>query len=193
MTNQREHTFGRVVPWDSAPEPGLYEVDPRHPAHWPLWFARKDPWQKVSDPTISDLEFVITGFGEALQKRSPEAFEEDRYIRFCLTFDGYAWAIAQGQLHNIDNPHEAIQYFTTRVLLIGGMSTTQGGPLDADAEERFANFCSVEELRTAMFHRQRSHYKSGGHEDFLSEYPELRQFARAIAAKLRRSADFDER
>ncbi len=193
MTNQRERTYGRVVPWNPTPEPGQYEVNPRHPAHWPLWFTRKDAWQKVSEVAIDDLEFLITGFGEASPIGSLEAFEQDRYIRFCLTFDGYAWAITQGQLHNIDNPHEAIQYFTTRVLLIGGMSTTQGGPLDSDAEERFATFCSVEELRTAMFHRQRSHYKMGGGEDFLSEYPELRQFARAIAAKLRRAADFDER
>lgn len=193
MTSQREHIYGRVVPWESTPEISQYEVDQRHPAHWPLWFTRKDPWQKISEPMIDDLDFLITGFGEALPEISLEAFEEDRYIRFCLTFDGYAWATTQGPLHNIENVNEAIQYFTTRVLLIGGMSTTQGGPLDADAEERFANFCSVEELRTAMFHRQRSHYKRGGYEDFLSEYPELRQFARAIAAKLHRSASLDER
>jgi hypothetical protein len=179
MTNHQLHDYGEVVPYDSTSN--NLETNPKLSGHWPLWYIREDPWQKVPELKPDDLKFLITGFDERPPFGSQERFENDRYMRFCLTFDGHEFAVTQ---MNISDPHDAIAKLTTRILLIGGMPAPGKGTLAVDSEQRFAQFCTVDELRASMFHHQRGHRAMGGDESLLEDYPYLRQMARAIAIQI---------
>ena len=181
--------FGELSPWPSAPEltPNA-ELDSSLPEHWPLW-ARLKNNQQLLQPTTDDVEFLIHGFHEVhpwLNGELESSFEEDRYQRFCLSFDGYWWSNQRYPSAEV-NSVVLLSAIARRVKLIGG-STIDGDLMAQDARTRLATYCSLTEIRAAMFSFQRAHRHCylGMGPSLLSAYPLLREMAHALLEMLRK-------
>jgi hypothetical protein len=173
--------FGELSPWPSAPElTANAEFDPSLPEHWPLWARLKINDQELSQPTTDDVEFLIHGFHET----HPRTDEEDRYQRFCLTFDGYWWS--KQQSHNANESISVLEATAQRVRMIAA-GTADDHSIAGDAITRMTRSCSPAEIRASMFLFQRSYRHKGVGPDssLLSSYPLLREMAQALLNILR--------
>jgi hypothetical protein len=165
------------------------------PLHWPPWARLVDRQVgQVLELTVDDLDFLDSGFGETLPllTHDPEDlndFENWRFQRFCLTFDGYFW-VGNEYPHSGVNPVVVLAAVHRRVRLIAGGDLggdTKRTPVADDAWMRLATACSFPEIRACMFNCQRAyhHWFSGPGPTFLESYPELHQMSRALRMMLR--------
>ena len=187
-------TFGELNDLEaSANHQEALQFDTSLPAHWPPWARLADHQvRQVHELTPDDLEFLATGFGEQLpwlmheedQHTFLKSFEEWRYGRFCLTFNGYDW-IEKEYPNSGENPVVVLSAIYRRVRMIAG-GDLDGSPVANDAWMRLATACSFSEIRASMFHCQRAHHHwSGGGPTLLEAYPELHQMSRALSEMLR--------
>lgn len=180
--------FGELSPWPSAPElTANDECDPSLPEHWPLWARLKINDQELLQPTIDDVEFLIHGFHEVhpwLNGEVEDSFEEDRYQRFCLTFDGYWWSKQQSP--NSNEPISILEATAQRVRRIAA-GTADDHSIAGDAITRMARSCSIAEIRATMFFFQRSYRHVGidQNSSLLWAYPLLREMSHVILNLLR--------
>ena len=181
-------TYGGLSAWPNPefpPEMVEPKVDETLPSHWPHWFTIKDGLYEVLEPTKDDVQFVLDAFGDTHPRKQKENFEEERYIKFCMTYHAY---------HRIGDLFPGVDESPT--VLSNNLCQMAVDTLNQCIKERYSQFqiakrlsseFSAKHLRTMLFRVVRSHRMSGGQQDFLEFDLSLRDYMRALKMQCKKA------
>lgn len=179
-------TYGGLSEWPNPgfpPEVVNPTVDEDLPSHWPHWFTITSGLFEVLEPTKDDVQFVIDAFGDPHPWKHEKRFEEERYIKFCMTYNA---------CHRIGDLFPGVDESPTTLsnnLCQMAVDTLNQCIKEKVSQEvaagRLASEFNAKQLRTILFRIVRSHRMSGGQQDFFEFDLSLRDYVRALRIQVK--------